>query len=108
LAFTEEDDGSWTLRDKATGERLTSPMDQGSTDQDLGYIGRLPYRDGTLLIIAGVHALGSHGVVEYLASNLSDLYKTAGMQPFSAVVCCKVDNGKVFEAEAVWGPRTHA
>lgn len=106
LAF-EADDGRWTLRDKATGERLTSPMDAGSTSEDLAYLGRLPYRDGTLLVIAGVHALGSHGAVEYLSNNLPELYKAFGTQPFSAVVRCKVEGGTVLEAEAVWGPRTH-
>ena len=106
LAF-DADDGRWTLRDKATRKRLTSPMDEGSTTEDLAYLGRLPYRDGTLLVIAGIHALGSHGAVEYLAANLTTLYKAFGTQPFSAVVRCKVEDGRVLEAEAAWGPRTH-
>jgi hypothetical protein len=107
LAFAQDDEGRWTLSDKTTEERLTSPMDQGSADEDLAYLGRLPYRDGTLLVIAGIHALGSHGAVEYLANNLPSLYKTVGTHAFSTVVRCKVEDGKVLEAEAVWGPRTH-
>lgn len=108
LTFGRDDDGRWTLRDKATGQHFHSPMDEGSADEDLAYLGRLPYGDGTLLVIAGIHALGSHGAVEYLASNLPTLYKTLGTQSFSAVVRCKVEDGKVLESEAVWGPRTHA
>lgn len=107
LTFAPDDDGQWTLRDKATGQHFNSPMDEGLTDEDLAYLGRLPYRDGTLLVIAGIHALGSHGAVEYLANNLSHVYKTVGTQTFSAVVRCKIEDGKVLEAEAVWGPRKH-
>ena len=50
-----------------TGEEFHSPSDKGEP-VDYGYIGRLPRPDGrgTFLYLAGIHAMGTLGVTQYL------------------------------------------
>lgn len=94
LDFTEEPDtGLWTIRDRTTGDRFASPIDlnKGAKDlaevdwTDYAYVGRLAYKDRTLLIIAGIHALGSVGAVDYLAHHAPEVYAEVGTDRFSMV-----------------------
>jgi len=63
-----EDDRGWAIVDRDTGRTYRSPMDERKNHtEDIAYLGRVPTPDGTMLLIAGVHALGSLGAVDYLA-----------------------------------------
>jgi hypothetical protein len=97
----------WAIRDKATGKQLRSPMDAGATEEDIAYIGRLAYKRQTLFVIAGVHALGSLGAVDYLVDNVAELYETVGTQRFSMVVRSAFEGDRVTATEVLWGPQTH-
>ncbi len=90
ISFAPDSDGRWVLRDKTTGQVLISPMDIASGGAgavvDYAYVARLPYQDRSLFVIAGVHALGSIGAVDYLTNNLTSLYNEVKQQHFSMVV----------------------
>ncbi|GGY30539.1 hypothetical protein GCM10010363_08880 [Streptomyces omiyaensis] len=97
LTFETLPDGRWALAERESGKVYTSPSDDpgGTTPADVAYLGRLPRPDGqgTFLLIAGVHAVGSLGVAHYLSENLASLYEEAGTSPFSMVVACDYTPG---------------
>lgn len=107
LSFEPDTDGNWAITDRATGEAFVSPSDTGDPTQDIAYIARLPHQGHALVIVAGVHALGSIGAVEYLTANLPDLYGAVGDAPFSLVVSSVFDGTTVTETTAAWGPKVH-
>lgn len=92
LSFETLDDGRWALIERDTGRAHTSPTDDPDkpTAGDVAYFGRLPRPDkqGSFLLIAGVHAIGSLGVANYLAEHLAELYDQAGTDQFSMVIGC--------------------
>ncbi|MFF8605002.1 sigma-70 family RNA polymerase sigma factor [Streptomyces sp. NPDC015346] len=97
LSFETLTDGRWALVERESGTVYTSPSDDpnDATPADVAYLGRLPRPDGqgTFLLIAGVHAVGSLGVAHYLNENLASLYEQAGTSPFSMVVACDYTPG---------------
>lgn len=107
LSFEPDQDGRWVITDRDTGEVFVSPSDIGNDARDIAYIARVPRRGGTLVIVAGVHALGSVGAVEYLTTNLPALYDAVGDAPFSLVVTSAFDGTTVTETTAAWGPKVH-
>lgn len=107
LSFEPDGDGRWVITDRHSGEVFVSPSDVGDSTRDLAYIARLPQQGRTLVIVAGVHALGSIGAVEYLAANLPELYATVGDDPFSLVVSSTFNGTTVTDTAAVWGPEVH-
>ncbi|MFF8275082.1 sigma-70 family RNA polymerase sigma factor [Streptomyces lateritius] len=90
-------DGRWALIERDSGKTYTSPSDDPDDPalSDVAYLGRLPRPDGqgTFLLIAGVHAVGSLGVAHFLAENLADLYSRAGTAEFSMVIECDYEQG---------------
>ncbi|MEU8527887.1 sigma-70 family RNA polymerase sigma factor [Streptomyces sp. NPDC048629] len=92
LSFETLPDGRWALIERDSGKSYTSPSDDPDepAPSDVAYLGRLPRPDGqgTFLLIAGVHAVGSLGVAHFLTENLADLYKQAGTAQFSMVIGC--------------------
>lgn len=106
LDFRQEDD-RWLIADRADGTRFTSPLDDGATDRDIAYLGRLPVPGGTLLLVAGVHALGSVGAVDWLTGHAADLYRQVGTAPFSMVTASRHDGEHVVESEVLCAPRRH-
>ena len=109
LNFRRKDSGRWVIEDRSTGEEFTSPLDDYPADpaRDVAYIGRVPLDGQNLLIVAGVHALGSIGAVDYLTRHLRELYETVGEQRFSMVVGSSHDGDAVDRSEALCAPRTH-
>jgi hypothetical protein len=111
----EADTGVWTIRDRTTGERFVSPLDlsAGAVDpadiewSDFAYVGRLDYRGRSLLVIAGEHALGSVGAVDYLSNHLPELYADVGTERFSMVVRSEHDGETVTRSELACLPRVH-
>jgi len=90
LAF--QNDGGWHLVDQRTGTLYRSPMDSNQPG-DFGYLARLPRPDrrGNFLYIAGIHAMGSAGVIHYLAQHLSEIYRDVKTRRFSCLIDCTFD-----------------
>lgn len=113
LSFETLEDGRWVLIDRRTGHQFTAPSDDPAAPRsaDVAYLGRLPRPDGqgTFLLIAGVHAIGSLGVAHYLAENLADLYEQAGTREFSMVIGADFDPAtkKILQARAETLPLVH-
>jgi transcriptional regulator with XRE-family HTH domain len=108
LDFREDDAGQWAIVDRETGETYRSPLDDDTDSAaDVAYLGRLPFGGGTMLVIAGVHAIGSVGAVDYLTRHLADLYREVDQQRFSMVVRSQHDGETVKGSEALCPPRVH-
>ncbi len=113
LDFATIPDGRWALTDRRTGQQFTSPTDdpEGAQPADVAYFGRLPRPDGkgTFLLVAGVHAIGSLGVANYLADNLAEIYRKVGTRQFSMVVSSTYDakTKKVLTTHAETAPLLH-
>ena len=94
LAFEAGDDGRWTIRDRRTGRIFASPMDDGQHKRsDVAYLGRLPFDEHRdLLLVAGVHAIGSLGAVHFLRQQLPELYTAVGTARFSIVIASNYED----------------
>ncbi len=93
LRFVAAERG-WSLRDRHTGNEHRSLMDLDPPQSgDVGYLGRLPRLDGkgTFLYIAGIHAMGSSGVMHFLEHELTAIYKEVRTRRFSAIIGCDFD-----------------
>ena len=103
LTFAPDDAGRWVITDRRTGAVYTSPLDDASSQgwTDIAYVARLPIATGSILVIAGVHALGSVGAVHYLTDHLPDVYGQVGTRNFSMVVRSSHDADEVISSEAV-------
>ncbi len=91
LQFNVDEAGRWRLTERASGEQHASPRDDDpSADRDVAYLGRLDRPDGgpPVLVIAGVHAIGSLGVVHFLSQpgNVHQLHREIGTHRFSMVI----------------------
>lgn len=71
LSFPPDGQGRWVIRDRETRQPLVSPLDHDREAGDISYVGRLAYHGGSLFVIAGVHAMGSLGAVEYLSQHMA-------------------------------------
>lgn len=100
-------DGRWEIAERATGRRFTSPLDDGETGTDIAYVGRLPVPGGSILLVAGVHALGSVGAVDWLVGHAAELYREVGEEPFSMVTRSRHDGERVVASEALCPARRH-
>lgn len=108
LTFEPDETGQWVIRERDGSRVYKSPMDDKTPRwADVAYVGRLALNKQTILIIAGVHALGSVGAVDYLARNLPDLYAQVGTRRFSMVVSSEHDGDTVTRSELVCPPRVH-
>jgi transcriptional regulator with XRE-family HTH domain len=94
LGFDQGDDGRWLLRDRRTGQSYRSPSDLPQPQpSDFGYLSRLrrPDGNGTIVLLTGIHAVGSHGIIDYLRRELADLYEQVEVRPFSTLVATDYD-----------------
>ncbi|MEV6800151.1 hypothetical protein AB0M91_17645 [Micromonospora rifamycinica] len=110
LTFEPDDAGRWTIRERDGSRVYESPMDDPAAPRwvDVAYVGRLALSDEqTIFIVAGVHALGSVGAIDYLARNLPDLYTHVGTRRFSMIVRSEHDGDTVTRSELVCPPRIH-
>jgi len=114
LDYSQRADGTWTIVDRESSREFRSPIDDGSTDRDIAYLGRLHRPDGRpFILIAGIHATGSLGVAHYLvtAPHLRELQETTpGPARFSMVIACQFDPDtlSIRGTEAASPPRAHA
>jgi hypothetical protein len=111
LAFEPDDDGRWSIRKRDTPvEYFSSPMDHddpGTPWADVAYIGRLQVHDRPVVVIAGIHALGSLGAVDYLTNHLTDLHSRVGLNRFSMAVRSEHDGEAVIMSEPICPPYIH-
>jgi transcriptional regulator with XRE-family HTH domain len=94
LGFDQDEAGRWLLQDRRTGQRYPSPSDLPQPrPADVGYLSRLPRPDGngTFILLTGIHAVGSHGILDYLRRELADLYEQVDLQPFSTLIATEYD-----------------
>lgn len=108
LSFEPDSEGRWVITDRQTGSVFVSPYDVGDKTRDIAYVARLTRNNRQVLVVAGVHALGSIGAVEYLRRNLDDLFGIVDERPFSLVVASTFDDLTVTETDALWGPKVHS
>ena len=50
-----------------------------------------PDGNGTFILLTGIHAVGSHGIIDFLRRELADLYEQVDLQPFSTLVAAEYD-----------------
>jgi hypothetical protein len=112
--FSADDTGRWKITDRDTGRAYSSPIDDDpAADRDLAYVARLrhPGRQHPILVIAGIHAIGSLGAANYLAvdANLRTLHHAAATGPFSMIIESRFVRSPLttLSAHAVVEPRTH-
>ena len=60
-----------------------------------------------LFIVAGVHALGSVGAIDYLARRLPEIYAEVGTLRWSMVIASTHDGETVTRSEPLCPPRVH-
>jgi hypothetical protein len=79
---------------RATSQVYQSPSDLPQPQPaDVGYLSRLrrPDGNGTFILLTGIHAVGSHGIIDYLRRELADLYEEVDLQPFSTLITTEYD-----------------
>lgn len=108
LDFTQEETGRWIIRERDGDFVYSSGIDDDpATDSDVAYLGRLAYQGGSMLLIAGVHAIGSVGAVHYLARHLPELYAEVEGAWFSCVIGSTFSDATILGSELVCPPRRH-
>jgi transcriptional regulator with XRE-family HTH domain len=109
LAFEPDDQGRWHVHTRGPQPVLfRSPMTaDGSSPSDVAYIGRILFGDRTALLVAGIHALGSVGAVDYLTKHLAELHERVGEDRFSMAVASEHDNEAVISTTELCQPRMH-
>ena len=93
FTFGPDDDGRWIITEQSTNVVYRSKMDdKPPTRQDAAYLSARTINDERLIMIAGIHAMGSLGAVTHLAEHLVELHdhtKTHGN--FSTVINSSFD-----------------
>jgi hypothetical protein len=90
----ERDDSGWFLTDQRTGHTYHSPSDNPALPPgDVAYLSRQarPDGNGSFILLTGIHAVGSNGVIHYLTRELADLYEQVGTGRFSTLIASEFD-----------------
>jgi hypothetical protein len=80
------DDEGWFVEDRQTQARHRSPSDTAGESADVAYVARRVAGNRTITHVAGLHAIGSLGAVEYLTANAAELYSASAGRDFSLLV----------------------
>ncbi|MCY0923579.1 MULTISPECIES: sigma-70 family RNA polymerase sigma factor [unclassified Streptomyces] len=103
LRFAKDAEG-WYLTDRTSGKTYRSPSDSGE-NSDVAYFGRLPRPDGqgTFLYVAGIHAIGSGGVIHWLTKELANVHSELRAKRFSTLISSRFDpkTGEILESERI-------
>jgi len=104
LGFVQAN-GRWSLQETGSGVRHDSPSDNTTPESvDLGYLGRHRIGSRTVVHIAGIHTMGSLGVVDYLAKHLADIYAQTKDHEFSCVIRAEFDGLDLTGSSLAAGP----
>lgn len=102
-----EANGRWVIEHRGTANEYASPSDEARPESaDLAYIGRHVDGGRAVLHIAGLHAIGSLGAIDYLANNAAALHGEVGDHGFSMVIRADYDGLTITGTEVVSGPHT--
>ena len=105
--FSPDQQGRWTITARDTQERFISGIDaEPGTPSDLAYVSARTTGDTRLVLIAGVHAIGSLGAVTYLSEHADALYEHAGLHDFTAVIRCAFDGSTITRTDLATNIRT--
>lgn len=85
LTIAHDDEG-WFVEDRQTHGRHRSPSDTVGDSADVAYVARRDTGDRIVTHVAGLHAIGSLGAVEYLAATATELYNATDGNDFSLLV----------------------
>lgn len=100
-----QDDAGWYIENRETHDRHRSPLDESdTTPADLAYVARRTDGERTVTHVAGLHAIGSLGAVEYLTAHADDLYSATAGHDFSLLVESHHDGLTIIDTAAVGGP----
>lgn len=99
------DEAGWFIENHETHDRYRSPLDDDpASPADVAYVARRTDGDRTVMHIAGVHAIGSLGAVEYLTTHAAELYTATTGRDFSLVVASTHDGLEITGSEAIGEP----
>ena len=99
-------DQGWYVGERSTGATSYSPMDgEAPEPADLAYVSRRADDDRVVTHIAGLHAIGSLGAVQYLADHTAELYEATGDVSFSLVVASTHDGLEITSTATSFGPQ---
>jgi hypothetical protein len=109
LRFDADDEGVWAVRERDGSRTYASPMDAATpTWSDVAYVGRVHLPGtGQIFVVAGVHALGSVGAIDYLTRHLPEIYAEVGTRCWSMVIASDHDGEIVTRSEPLCPPRVH-
>ncbi|MGQ0779485.1 MAG: hypothetical protein ACT4NY_34550 [Pseudonocardiales bacterium] len=100
-----EDHGQWWILDRSAGRQYASPSDGPDHPScDIAYFARHLIDGRTLLHIAGIHAIGSLGMVHYLARNLTELSAAFDDESFSLAIICDYNGLTITSSTIILGP----
>lgn len=108
LDFLPHPSGNWMIVDRSSGEVWTSPMDSDRSAQaDIAYVAHINRGRNSMIIVAGVHAIGSLGAVDFLVRELPRVYRENGTDPFSMVVGSEYEGLSIRRSYVVCPPHKH-
>lgn len=93
----KEESGIWKFVETATNNELISPSDKNPAEnKDIAYLGRLKLSvndPNFVTIIAGIHAIGSYGIVHYITNlkTLKQIDRVTNNQRFSTLISTYYD-----------------
>lgn len=103
LTIAHDRDG-WFIEDRQTQAHHHSPSDTASESADVAYVARRSEEARTITHVAGLHAIGSLGAVEYLTANAAELYSASAGNDFSLLVESGYDGLAITRTAAIGEP----
>ena len=103
LTIAQDEDG-WFIEDRRTQARHHSPSDTARGSADVAYVARRVEGNRTIAHVAGLHAIGSLGAVEYLTANAAELYSASAGNDFSLLVESGYDGLAITGTAAIGDP----
>lgn len=103
LTIANDDEG-WFVEDRQTQARHRSPSDTTGESADVAYVARRVEGNRTITHVAGLHAIGSLGAVEYLTANAAELYSASAGKDFSLLVESGYDGLAITGTAAIGDP----
>lgn len=103
LTIANDGEG-WFVEDRQTQARHRSPSDTASENADVAYVARRGDEGRVITHVAGLHAIGSLGAVEYLADSATELYAATSGSDFSLLVRSGYEGLTIMSTAAIGQP----